>query len=331
MKKIQIIAEVGVNHNGSIKLAKKLIDSAKKSGADYVKFQTYKTEKLLNKKVKLANYQKKNTSYKNQYDMLSKYQLSFEDFYKLKSYCIKKKIKFLSTPFDQDSVSLLSKMKLNMVKISSGDFNNLPLIHSCLNFKKIILSTGLADKKEIDLVINFVKKFKKIKNIILLHCNTDYPTNLKDVNLQAIPYLSNLYNIPIGFSDHTQGIIAPLGAASLGAKYIEKHLTLDKNMPGPDHICSIEPEEFTVMVKNIRKIELMIGKKNKFITPSAKKNLLPSSKSIIAKKDIFKGQRFTIDNLDIKRPGGGISPINWYKLLGKQSNYSFKKGDFIVL
>ena len=329
MKKIEIIAEAGVNHNGSIVYAKKLIDEAKKAGADYVKFQTYRTEKLLNKNGLLANYQKKNTKFKSSYNMLKKYELSFRDFLNLKKYCLRKKIKFLSTPFDLDSIKMLKKLKLETIKISSGDFSNLQLINEALSFKKILLSTGLSDHKEIEKVLHFIKKKKKFKSVCLLHCNTDYPTKPVDVNLLSIVYLKKKFNVNIGFSDHSEGILAPVAASALGAMVIEKHITLNKNMEGPDHKSSIEPLEFKKMVRDIRLTEKFLGKKEKIITNSAAKNLIASSKAIYAKKDISKGEKFSKNNLIIQRPGGGISPLKWFDMLGSKSKNHFKKGDKI--
>jgi len=329
LTKIKIIAEIGVNHNGSIKIAKKLIDVSKKAGADYVKFQTFKTNKLLNQSATLANYQKKNTKFKSTHDLLNKYEFTYKNFLELKNYCIKKKIKFLSTPFDLESLNILRKLKVNIIKISSGDFTNLHLIDKSLNFKKIILSTGLSDENEITQILEFIKKKKKLNNIFLLHCNTDYPTKPRDVNLLSMLYLKEKYNVDTGFSDHSEGITASIAAASLGAKIIEKHITLGRDMEGPDHKSSIEPDEFKEMVRHIRLVEKMLGQKKKFLTLSAKKNLHAASKSIYANKNIAKGEKFNELNMIVQRPGGGISPMKWFDAIGKISKYNFKKGDKI--
>lgn len=329
MTKIKIIAEIGVNHNGSIKVAKKLIDASKKAGADYVKFQTFNTNKLLNQSATLANYQKNNTNFKSTHEMLNKYELTYENFFELKNYCKKKNIRFLSTPFDLESLNILRKLKVNIIKISSGDFTNIQLIDKSLNFKKIILSTGLSNEKEISHILAFIKKKKKLNNIFLLHCNTDYPTKPKDTNLLSLLYLKEKYNVNVGFSDHSEGITASIAAASMGAQIIEKHITLRRDMKGPDHKSSIEPNEFKEMVKHIRLVEKMLGQKKKFLTQSAKKNLKSASKSIYANKNIVKGEKFTELNLIVQRPGSGISPMKWFDTIGKISKYNYKKGDKI--
>ncbi len=324
--KTLIIAEAGVNHNGKFSLAKKLIDIAKKSGADIIKFQTFKTEKLVTKKTKKAKYQQKNYSNESQYKMLKKLELSFNDFKKLKSYAEKKKIEFMSTAFEIDSLKFLKKLRVKRYKIPSGEITNYPLLRfvGSLN-KKIILSTGMSTLKDINLALKVITKAgTKLKNITVLHCNTAYPTPFKDVNLNAMTFIRKKIGVEVGYSDHTQGVEVPLAAVSLGAKIIEKHFTISKKLIGPDHHASLEPKELKTMILSIRKIEKSLGKYLKTVTSSEKINKKAIRKSIIAFKDIYKGDIFSKNNLVMKRPGDGISPMMINKLLGKKSKRKYK-------
>lgn len=333
MKKSIIIAEIGPNHNGSIKIAKKLILQAKKAGADYVKFQTFITENIITKSAQKAKYQiKKQKEKETQFQMLKKLQLSFDDFLILKKFCNKIKIKFLTTCFDFESVKFAKKLNMDFFKIPSGEITNLPLIKEiCKSSKKIILSTGMSDKNEVRKAIKFIlsNKIKK-NNLILLHCNTEYPTPFEDVNLRAMVKMKNDFKLKyVGYSDHTLGITTPLVAISLGANIIEKHFTLNKKANGPDHKASLEPKEFKEMVNKIRLTEKILGSKIKKPTKSEKKNINIARKSIVANTNIKKGEIFTKKNIAIKRPGGGLAPEKWFKLLNQKSKKNYKKDQFI--
>tara|TARA_Y100001970_G_C14259237_1_gene878294 strand:- start:16245 stop:17252 length:1008 start_codon:yes stop_codon:yes gene_type:complete len=326
--KTLIIAEAGVNHNGNLKLAKKLINLASLAGADIVKFQTFKAEKIVSMSAPKANYQKITTSkHETQYDMLKKYELSFDDHLILKQYCNKKKIEFLSTPFDINSVNLLKKISLKRIKISSGDITNLPFLRSIARLNiPTIMSTGMSNLKEVGeslsvLIDNGLAKSK----ITLLHCTTSYPTKFHEVNLNAMVALKNKFNIDVGYSDHTIGIEVPIAAVAMGAKVIEKHFTLDKKMRGPDHLTSIEYSDLKKMVSSIRNIEKSLGSYKKIITNSEKKNLKIVRKSIHAFKSIKKGEVFNDSNITIKRPAIGISPMKWDKIIGTKSKKNFNK------
>ncbi len=333
MSKPIIIAEAGVNHNGSIKIAKRLIDVAKNAGADYVKFQTFEAKKLVTKKAKLADYQKKNLKQnKSQYQMLKKLELKKEDHKKLINYCKRKKIKFLSTAFDLESLEfLVKKCKIDCIKIPSGEITNLPLLEKAASLKrKIFLSTGMSNLSEINLAIKVLNKNGcKKKDITVLHCTTNYPAKPDELNLAALKLLKKKFAINVGYSDHSLGILAPIIALSYGASVIEKHFTLNKNLKGPDHKASLEPEELKEMVKNIKSATLMIGKELKIISQAEKKNKQIARKSIVAKKMISKGEKFTKLNLTCKRPGTGISPMNWYKVIGKKAKKKFEIDEII--
>jgi len=352
-KKIYIIAEIGVNHNGKLALAKKMILEAKKAGADAVKFQNFKASNLTTKNAKKAPYQLKNTkNAQTQQKMLKKLELKLKDYFFLKKFSKKNRIDFFTSVFDEESIDFLkNKLKQNLIKIPSGELNNV-LITEKLNIKdyKIILSTGMANISEIAESLNSILK-KKIyfvsknrvkilnhsflnkirKKITLLHCVTDYPVDLKFANLNCIKTLSSKFKIPIGYSDHTPGINAPLVAASLGAIMIEKHFTLNKNMNGPDHKASLEPNEFALMVQNIRNFEIMLGDGVKKVEKCERKNINIARKSIIAKKNIGKGEKFSKKNLTTKRPGNGLSPTKIKNLIGKKSRYNFKQDNLIKI
>ena len=332
MKKVKIIAEIGPNHNGKIYLAKRLIKEAKKSRADYVKFQTFITEDIIIEKAKKAKYQinKKNKK-ETQFSMLKKLELSQSDFKIIHKYCKKIGIKFLSTAFDIKSLKFINSLKPDYFKIPSGEITNLQLIKEITKFKrKVILSTGMSNLKEVDTIFKFLKKNGIAKNkITILHCNTEYPTPIEDVNLNVLKTFRKKFNTEVGYSDHTMGIEVPIAAVAMGAKVIEKHFTLNRNMSGPDHKASLEPKEFEEMVYSIRNLEKALGGFVKKPTKSEKKNIKIARKSIVAAKKINKGEKFTIKNLCIKRPGDGISPIYWYKIIGKISKKNYLKDDLI--
>lgn len=326
-KKVVIIAEAGVNHNGSIDLAKKLIDVAADSGADYIKFQTFKAEKLVTKNAKKAEYQIVNTEFKNdsQFDMLKNLEIPLHWYDELISYSFEKNIKFLSTGFDEESIDLLESYKIDLYKIPSGEITNKPYLeHIAKKGKSIILSTGMATLDEIRDALNIFYKYGIEKSrVTVLHCNTEYPTPMKDVNLLAMNHIKSEFNIEVGYSDHTLGIEVPIAAVSLGATVIEKHITLDKNMEGPDHIASLEPNELKMMVQSIRNIEKALGKGFKSPSESELKNKNIARKSIVASCEIRKGDVFTPNNITTKRPGTGISPMLWDEIIGKSAIRNF--------
>jgi N,N'-diacetyllegionaminate synthase len=332
--KIFIIAEAGVNHNGNIEIAKKMIEVAKQCGADAVKFQTFKTEEVISKHAPKAEYQKLNTGEtKSQLEMVKKLELSFEDFIELKEYCDKVGIIFLSTPFDFQSIEFLHSLGLEIFKIPSGEITNLPYLEKIGKLrKKIILSTGMADLGEIEDALDIlISNGTERENITLLHCNTEYPTPYEDVNLLAMITIREAFKVKVGYSDHTLGIEVPIAAAALGASIIEKHFTLDKNMEGPDHRASLEPYELKAMIDAIRNIEKALGNGIKKPSKSEIKNRDIVRKSIVAKRNIRKGEIFTEDNITVKRPGTGISPMRWYEVLGKNAIKDFKEDDIIEI
>jgi len=331
-KKIQIIAEAGVNHNGSLKRAIQLIKAAKRSNADYVKFQIFKAENVVTKNAAKSSYQKKSLRDKEtQYEMIKKFELPYENFKTIKKECKKSKIKFLCSPFDVESLQYLKKIKEKIIKIPSGEITNYPLIEKIGKMNiRVIMSTGMSDYKEIKSAINLlVSNGTKKKNITLLHCNTAYPTPFTDVNLSVLKELKKKFNISVGYSDHTLGIEIPISAVCFGAEYIEKHITLDKNLPGPDHKSSLNPSEFLSMVKCIRNVEKAIIPSKKTIKPSEYGNLKVVRKSIIANSDIAKSEIFTEKNITTKRPGTGINPMLWKRILGKKAKKNYMKDEII--
>ena len=332
MKKTLIIAEVGPNHNGRLDLAYKLIDIAVKIGADIVKFQTSIPRLGISKYAQKADYQKNDNKSESQLKMAEKISLKLEDFYKLKKYCIKKKIEFLSTPFDFESIKLLKKLKVKRIKIPSGEINNLPYLIEVAKLKKeIILSTGMSSLKEVKSALKIIKKYSKKNKITVLHCTTQYPAPFKDLNLNVIKTLRKELKCDIGYSDHSPGIEASLAAVCLGAKIIEKHITLDKKMKGPDHKASLEPEEFKLMIDSIRNIENSFGNYEKKITKSERKIILIARKSIVASKPIKKGEKFSDNNITVKRPALGLSPMNWFDVIGKRSKKNYSEDQFIEI
>ena len=323
-----IIAEAGVNHNGKLSLAKKLALKAKKSGADAVKFQTWNTDEIILPGTKSLKYQKKNIN-KNQYDLAKSLELSYVQFVELKKYCKKIKILFLSTPDDIKSAKFLNNMQ-PFFKVGSSEINNFHLLNTILKFKKpILLSTGLSNIKEITNTIEFLKKkkFPIKQKLILMHCNSAYPTHKKDINLSAINTLRRKFNLSMGFSDHSEGIDSSVWSVFFDVRVIEKHLTLNKKMEGPDHSSSLNPSEFKEMVKKIREAKIAKGNGNKIISTSAKQNRKLMMRSIFANKRILKGELFTKKNITTKRPSGGLSPQYFFKLIGKKSknNYLFNQ------
>lgn len=330
-KHVFIIAEAGDNHNGRMELALQLVDAAVRAGADCVKFQTFITEKVISKYAEKADYQKANTGKceESQFDMVKKLELSFEQFREIKKYCDTRGILFLSTPFDLNSVDFLEKLQIPFWKIPSGEITNLPYLERIAHTgKDVILSTGMSTMEEIKQAIAILKE-NGAGVIKLLHCNTEYPTPYEDVNLNAMKTMGDTFGVEVGYSDHTLGIEVPIAAVAMGARVIEKHFTLDRNMEGPDHKASLEPEELKNMVKSIRNIEQAMGDGIKRPSQSEKKNLNIARKSIVAKTNIKKGDVLSENNLDIKRPGGGISPMNWYKVIGTEASRDFKEDELI--
>ena len=335
MKRTLIIAEAGVNHNGDIAKAKALIDKGAEAGVDYVKFQTFKAEKLVTKQAQRAAYQDKNTQNNDsQYEMLKKLELSQALHQELMDYCNQKGVKFLSTGFDSESLVFLAQLGITIAKVPSGEITNLPYLRQVASlFPEVILSTGMATINEIKdavkvLIDNGVSKDK----ITILHCNTEYPTPMEDVNLKAMLHIQRELGLPIGYSDHTLGIEVPIAAVALGATVIEKHFTLDKTLPGPDHKASLEPNELKAMVSAIRNIEKAIGGSGlKEVSKSEEKNKPIVRKSIVASTDINKGNIFTPENLTVKRPGTGISPMQWDEVIGKEAKRDFQEDELIEL
>lgn len=326
-----IIAEAGVNHNGSISMAKKLIRAAKSSGADIVKFQTANVDSLVTESAAMAEYQRRNTGQeKSQKEMLKKLLLKFEDFEDLASYCMEVGIKFLSTPFDIESVRFLDKLQ-DIWKIPSGEITNYPYLVEIGRTKKdVILSTGMSDLHEIHDAVDVLKS-NGTKNITLLHCTTEYPAPIEEINLNVMETLRKEFGCPVGYSDHTQGIEIDLAAVAMGATIIEKHFTLDRSLPGPDHKASLEPDELKAMVSGIRKVELARGTGVKRPTASERKNRDIARKSIVAAKAIKQGEIFTTDNLTTKRPGSGVSPMRWNEVLGERAVRCFEEDELIEL
>lgn len=332
LSKVFIIAEAGVNHNGSTELAKKLIDVAVHSGADAIKFQTFKAENLVSKKAQKAEYQKQTTDSKeSQFEMIKKLELDVDTHQALMAYCAEKNILFLSTPFDHDSINLLNKLGLDIFKIPSGEITNLPYLKQigALN-KQVILSTGMANLGEIEAALAvLVSAGTQRKRITVLHANTMYPTPMEDVNLKAMQTIGQAFDIAYGYSDHTLGIEVDIAAVAMGASVIEKHFTLDKTMEGPDHKASLEPDELKAMVKAIRNIELALGSRVKQVSNSERPNMAVARKSLIAKIDIKQGEQFTENNLTIKRPGTGISPMRWDEMIGQTAQKNYLADDLI--
>ena len=330
MKHTIIIAEAGVNHNGSLALAKEMVDIAAETGVDYIKFQTAIPEALVSVSAQKAEYQVVNTgSAESQLDMLRKLLLPFDDFVELHQYCSEKNIAFLSTPFDLESIDFLERFHMRYWKIPSGEITNYPyLVKIGRTGRDVILSTGMSTMEEIEWAMTVLRE-NGSGYIQLLHCNTEYPTPMKDVNLSAMETMRKAFGVEVGYSDHTQGIEVPIAAVALGASIIEKHFTLDRNMEGPDHRASIEPAELKDMVRSIRNIEIALGDGNKAPTESELKNRDVVRKSIVANQVIQKGEIFTENSLTTKRPGSGVSPTQWNCYLGKRAERDYEKDEEI--
>lgn len=336
MSKTIIIAEAGVNHNGSLELAKQLVKKAHEAGVDYVKFQTFKSEKVVSKNAKKADYQIENTGKKeeSQLEMVKKLELSYDDHQVLIDYCNELGIRFFSTAFDFDSIEYLHSLGLGLWKIPSGEVTNYPFLKRIAAYnEKTILSTGMCEMADVRAAVEALYKNGLSKeNLILLHCNTEYPTPFEDVNLKAMDALRKEFGVVVGYSDHTKGIEVPIAAVALGATVIEKHFTLDRNMEGPDHKASLEPDELKAMVWAIRNIEKAVGGDGtKHVSESERKNIAIARKSIMAACDIKKGELLTEENLTVKRPGTGISPMRWEQVIGTKAIRDFAEDEIIEL
>lgn len=329
-----IIAEAGVNHNGSIEMARKMVEAAKECGVDYIKFQTFKAEKIANKFALQADYQKRNLHEdSSQVEMLRKLELADKDFVLLKTYCDSRDVRFMSTPFDLESIDFLAGLGMDYMKVPSGEITNLPYLRKIASKGiPVIMSTGMCGLGEIEDALDILYKGGiSTDDITLLHCNTEYPTPMADVNLRAMETLRSAFGTKVGYSDHTRGIEVPVAAVAMGASVIEKHFTLDKSLPGPDHVASLEPSELRAMVDAIRNIELAVGTSVKRVSLSERKNKAVARKSIVAAKDIKAGECLTEDNLTVKRPGSGISPMLWDSVMGKKAIRDFAADELIEL
>lgn len=332
MERVFIIAEAGVNHNGDLNIAKKLIDAAADAGADAVKFQTFKADALVTNKAEKAQYQLETTEKsETQRQMLKKLELTAEMHEELIAHCREKNILFMSTPFDMSSIQLLKKFNMSIYKIPSGEITNLPYLREMASLgKKIILSTGMSTLEEIKEAVDILKKYGAA-DVCVLHCNTSYPTPFEDVNLKAMVTLMDILDLEVGYSDHTIGIEVPIAAVAMGATIIEKHFTLDKGMSGPDHKASLEPDELKQMVRCIRNIEKALGDGKKQVSASESGNMSVVRKSIVAAEKIHKGEIFTERNLTTKRPGMGISPMRWDEVIGKVADREYEMDEMIQL
>lgn len=333
--RVLIIAEAGVNHNGSLDIAKRLVDEAADAGVDIVKFQTFKAEKLVSKSAKQAEYQQHNMGKTDdsQYSMLKKLELSPLQHEELIDYCREKGIRFFSTAFDMDSIEYLHSLNLGLWKIPSGEITNYPYLRKIAQYgEPVILSTGMCELSDIEAAIQVLLSYGlQKKQITVLHCNTEYPTPMRDVNLKAMLEIERKFGVAVGYSDHTEGIEVPIAAVALGATVIEKHFTLDKNMNGPDHKASLEPQDLRAMVKAIRNIEQALGSGHKVISASERKNIEVARKSIVAACPIRKGDLLTDGNLTVMRPGNGISPMRWEEVIGTYATRNYQEEEPIEL
>ena len=327
-----IIAEAGVNHNGSFELAKQLIDKAVWAGVDCIKFQTFNSKNLVSASAQKAEYQKKTTdNNESQLDMLRKLELSHEQFRELKDYCLEKGIQFLSTPFDLESIDFLAELGVKTWKIPSGEITNYPFLRAIGKRKEsVIMSTGMCTLEEVHEAVKVLNEFGST-DITLLHCTTEYPAPYDSVNLKAMITLQREFGCKVGYSDHTNGVEIPVAAVAMGAVVIEKHFTLDKNMEGPDHKASLEPDELKQMVQSIRNVEMALGDGIKLPSETEKKNIEIARKSIVSKCEIKKGESFSEENITAKRPGNGISPMKWEDVLGKIANRDFSADELIEI
>jgi N,N'-diacetyllegionaminate synthase len=335
MKPVFLIAEAGVNHNGSLARAKKLVDAAAEAGADAVKFQTFAAaENVMAKSAGKAPYQKQATgAVESVFDMVRKLYLSFDEFTALRAHCRKRGILFLSTPFDDESVDFLHRLGMPIFKIPSGEVTNLPYLRRIGKFKKrVVMSTGMATLDEIGAALQALARAGTPRSkVTVLHCNTSYPTPFKDANLRAMGTIAERFGVAVGYSDHTLGIEASLAAAALGAAVIEKHFTTDKTLPGPDQSMSLDPTELKAWVAGIRAVSAALGSASKTVTSSEKANVKFGRRSIVAKRAIRKGEKFSAENLAAKRPGTGLSPMHWDKLIGKRAKRDYAEDDFLRL
>ncbi len=332
MKHVFIIAEAGVNHNGSLDNAKRMVECAAEAGADAIKFQTFKAETLVCKNAQKAEYQKEATgNEESQFEMLKKLELTEEEYEELKRYCGEKHIMFLSTPFDLDSLRYLNEIGIEIIKIPSGEITNYPYLREIGKLRKpIIMSTGMSTMAEVEEAVE-VLQMNGARDITLLHCNTQYPTPYGDVNLRAMLALKDKFHTEVGYSDHTLGIEIPIAATAMGATVIEKHFTLNRGMEGPDHKASLEPDELKCMIQSIRNVEQAMGTGIKAPTNSEYKNILVARKSIVARKQIQAGESFTEENITTKRPGDGMSPMRWNEVIGKTASREYGVDEKIVL
>ena len=331
-RKPYIIAEAGVNHNGSFDLARKLVDEAVKAGADCVKFQTFVPEKLVSRYAEKADYQKASTDEnESQLSMLKKLTLSYDNYRDLARYAVSQGIDFCTTAFDEESISFVHELGCKFWKIPSGEITNYPYLVQVASYQEpIVMSTGMSNLKEVREAVDVIRKYSKA-SLILLHCNTEYPTPFCDVNLMAMKRMQEEFGCLVGYSDHTPGIEIPIAATALGAVIIEKHFTLDKNMPGPDHKASLNPNELCELVQKVRNVNSALGNGEKIIQKSEEKNLNIARKSIVAACKIKKGDLFSVKNLTAKRPGDGISPMRWNEIIGREAKRDFEEDELIEL
>jgi N-acetylneuraminate synthase len=355
--KTYIIAEAGVNHNGSLEMARSLVDVAAQCGADAIKFQTFRAEKLVSKNAGKAEYQKRTTdTEESQFEMIKKLELDEKAHHELLQYCRVRGIQFLSTPFDVDSLNLLTRFDLPYIKISSGEITNAPfLLEIARTAKSVILSTGMSTLGEIEMALGVlafgyleirdnpsIETFQEAystlegrqllqQKVSLLHCTTEYPAPFSEVNLKAMDTLRSAFGLPVGFSDHTPGIAVPIAAVARGAVIIEKHFTLDNSLPGPDHKASLEPEELKKMIEAIRQVEVALGYSYKIPAPSEVKNKAVARKSLVASQAIKQGEPFTEENLTAKRPGNGLSPMSYWKYIGKIAQRDYEPDERVEL
>ncbi|RAU36888.1 N-acetylneuraminate synthase [Enterobacter sp. ECC-175] len=337
MPNVYIVAEIGCNHNGDFKLAKQMVDEAKKAGVDAVKFQTFKADQLISRYAPKAEYQIKVTgNTESQLEMTRKLELPYDEFIKLEDYAKTLGLDVFSTPFDFDSIDFLASRNQKVWKIPSGELLNLPYLEKIaqlpINDKKIVISTGMATIEEIQLALNVLSDNGiNSSAITILHCNTEYPTPFEDVNLNTISGFKKIFSeYNIGFSDHSPGYFCGIASIPFGITFIEKHFTLNKDFEGPDHKASVTPDELALLCEGIRAVEKSLGSFDKKVTPSERKNKIVARKSIVAKCNINKGDKFTIDNITTKRPGNGISPMSWYDILGKEAEMDFEEDQLII-
>lgn len=333
MNKVKIVAEIGCNHNGDVALAKRLIEEAARAGADAVKFQTFVAEELVSTYAPKAEYQKADNADESQLDMIRKLELTREEYREVKAYSESLEVEWFSTGFDMVSIDFLVSLGQRVWKVPSGEITNLPYLEKIRDIecsdKEIILSTGMSTLDEIRFAVHILEGSKNTK-LTILHCNTEYPTKDSDMNLRAMEVLRDEFTgWEVGLSDHSEGIIASITAVGMGASFVEKHFTLDKNLPGPDHRASITPDELQALCEGIRRAEVMLGSREKFVTDSERKNKKVARKSIVARRDISAGEELTAENITCKRPGNGISPVHWYEVLGRKVERDFAADELI--